>query len=76
MKYIKNGQIFEDHHDNLNPLITKVTPSITASLRFKGELNVDLNKFQTNLVPQLHFIITAMAPNTTQKKKRDRKKCY
>eukprot|EP01084_Bolivina_argentea_P064308 117306_1 len=37
---------------------------MTASLRFEGELNVDLNEFQTNLVPfpRLHFMITAMAP--------------
>merc|ERR1711972_1115287 len=34
-------------------------------------LNVDLNEFQTNLVPfpRLHFMITAMAPITTQDKK-------
>merc|ERR1719220_2520926 len=43
---------------------------MTASLRFAGELNVDLNEFQTNLVPfpRLHFMITSMAPLTTQKK--------
>merc|ERR1712056_138336 len=40
-------------------------------LRFEGELNVDLNEFQTNLVPfpRLHFMITSMAPVTTEKKK-------
>merc|ERR1712156_1049586 len=40
---------------------------MTASLRFEGELNVDLNEFQTNLVPfpRLHFMITSMAPVTT-----------
>merc|ERR1712228_225706 len=34
-----------------------------------GELNVDLNEFQTNLVPfpRLHFMITAMAPLATPK---------
>merc|ERR1719300_1976700 len=34
------------------------TPSsIAASLRFDGALNVDLNEFQTNLVPypRIHF---------------------
>merc|ERR1712154_183503 len=43
----------------------------TASLRFEGELNVDLNEFQTNLVPfpRLHFMITSMAPITTPDKK-------
>merc|ERR1719174_3174606 len=43
---------------------------MTASLRFEGELNVDLNEFQTNLVPfpRLHFMITSMAPVVTAKK--------
>jgi tubulin alpha len=43
---------------------------MTASLRFEGELNVDLNEFQTNLVPfpRLHFMITAMSPVVTAKK--------
>merc|ERR1719461_1066895 len=37
---------------------------MTASLRFDGELNVDLGEFQTNLVPfpRLHFMTTALAP--------------
>ena len=35
---------------------------MTSSLLFEGELNVDLNEFQTNLVPfpRLHFMITSM----------------
>lgn len=37
--------------NNLNRLIAQVVSSITASLRFDGSLNVDLNEFQTNLVP-------------------------
>merc|ERR1712045_831919 len=58
-------------YDNLNRLVTKTISSMTASLRFTGELNVDLNEFQTNLVPfpRLHFMITSMAPVTTKKKK-------
>jgi len=57
-------------YDNLNRLITKTISSMTASLRFEGELNVDLNEFQTNLVPfpRLHFMITAMAPILTKDK--------
>jgi tubulin alpha len=57
-------------YDNLNRLITKTISSMTASLRFEGELNVDLNEFQTNLVPfpRLHFMITAMSPVVTAKK--------
>jgi tubulin alpha len=36
---------------NLNRLIAQVISSLTASLRFNGALNVDLNEFQVNLVP-------------------------
>ena len=49
---------------NLNRLIAQVVSSITASLRFSGSLNVDLNEFQTNLVPypRIHFPLTSYAP--------------
>ena len=40
---------------NLNRLIAQVVSSITVSLRFTGSLNVDLNEFQTNLVPSVIF---------------------
>merc|ERR1712156_1336752 len=35
---------------------------MTAALRFDGELNVDMNEFQTNLVPfpRLHFMTTSL----------------
>ncbi|CAH1188337.1 unnamed protein product [Phyllotreta striolata] len=49
---------------NLNRLISQVISSITASLRFQGVLNVDLNEFQTNLVPfpRIHFPLASFAP--------------
>ena len=49
---------------NLNRLIAQVVSSITASLRFDGSLNVDLNEFQTNLVPypRIHFPLASYAP--------------
>jgi tubulin alpha len=55
---------------NINSLITKVVSSMTASLRFKGEMNVDLNEFQTNLVPfpRLHFMTTSISPVLTADK--------
>jgi tubulin alpha len=55
----------------LHRLIANGVWSMTASLHFEGDLNVDLNVFQTNLepFPRLHFMITAMPPITTQKKK-------
>merc|ERR1712092_56413 len=57
-------------YNDLNILISKVISSMTASLRFDGELNVDLGEFQTNLVPfpRLHFMTTALAPVINAKK--------
>uniref|UniRef100_A0A8R1HZW2 Tubulin alpha chain n=1 Tax=Caenorhabditis japonica TaxID=281687 RepID=A0A8R1HZW2_CAEJA len=51
-------------YSNLNRLIAQVVSSITASLRFDGALNVDLNEFQTNLVPypRIHFPLATYAP--------------
>merc|ERR1719282_761613 len=51
-------------YEKLNQVIAKVVSSMTASLRFDGELNVDLGEFQTNLVPfpRLHFMTTSLAP--------------
>ncbi|ETO00679.1 alpha-tubulin [Reticulomyxa filosa] len=50
---------------NLNKLISKVISAMTSSLRFRGELNVDLNEFQTNLVPFPPDV--SIAPNDVQK---------
>jgi len=51
-------------YHNLNRIISQVVSSITASLRFPGTLNVDINEFQTNLVPfpRVHFPLLAYAP--------------
>jgi tubulin alpha len=51
-------------YNDLNRLVALVISSITASLRFKGSLNVDINEYQTNLVPypRIHFMITSYAP--------------
>jgi len=49
---------------NLNCRISQIVSSITASLRFGGALNVELNEFQTNLVPypRIHFPLVTYAP--------------
>ena len=51
-------------YDNLNRLVAQVISSLTASLRFTGSLNVDLNEFQTNLVPypRIHFPLVSYSP--------------
>merc|ERR1711881_89210 len=58
---------------NINMMISKAISSMTASLRFDGELNVDLNEFQTNLVPfpRLHFMTTSLAPLVAKSKGSD-----
>merc|ERR1712130_180712 len=66
----RNLDIKRPSYGTINRMIAKVASSWTASLRFEGELNVDLNEYQTSLVafPRLHFMITAMAPLVTPKK--------
>ncbi|KER19036.1 hypothetical protein T265_12043 [Opisthorchis viverrini] len=60
----RNLSIDRPTYTNLNRLIGQVVSSVTASLRFQGALNVDLNEFQTNLVPypRIHFPLSSYAP--------------
>jgi len=66
----KKLDIKKPSYGNLNNIIAKVTSSMTAALRFDGELNVDMNEFQTNLVPfpRLHFMTTSLAPVISEAK--------
>ena len=59
-----NLEITRPTYTNLNRLIAQIISSITASLRFEGALNVDLNEFQTNLVPypRIHYPLATYAP--------------
>ena len=60
----RNLDVERPSYVNLNHLIAQVVSSLTTSLRFEGSLNVDLNEFQTNLVPypRIHFPLTAYSP--------------
>ena len=60
----KNLKIGRPSYSNLNKVIAQTVSSVTASLRFEGQLNVDLIEFETNLVPfpRLHFPLTSFAP--------------
>ncbi|RPB24766.1 tubulin alpha chain [Terfezia boudieri ATCC MYA-4762] len=60
----RNLDIPRPSYEHLNRLIAQVVSSITSSLRFEGSLNVDLNEFQTNLVPypRIHYPLISYAP--------------
>jgi len=69
----QNLDIKKVTYDNVNRLIAKAVSAMTASLRFDGELNIDLNEYQTNLVPfpRLHFMTTSIAPIISKAKARN-----
>ena len=60
----RNLGVERPSYQSLNRLISQAVSAITASLRFTGALNVDLNEFQTNLVPypRIHFPLVGFAP--------------
>ncbi|KAG0662742.1 alpha-tubulin [Maudiozyma exigua] len=66
----RNLDISRPSFKNLNNLVAQVVSSVTASLRFEGSLNVDLNEFQTNLVPypRIHFPLVSYAPILSKNK--------
>ncbi|KAI5474543.1 tubulin beta-1 chain [Pseudohyphozyma bogoriensis] len=51
-------------YSDLNSLIANVMSGCTTTLRFPGQLNSDLRKLGTNMVPfpRLHFFMTGFAP--------------
>jgi len=67
----RNLDIKHPSFDNINRLIAKAVSSITASMRFGGELNTNLDHFQMNLVafPRLHFMIPSMSTIIPEQKK-------
>ncbi|ELP84573.1 tubulin alpha-1 chain, putative [Entamoeba invadens IP1] len=66
----KNLGINSPSYIHLNQLIAQSMSLITASLRFEGTLNVDLNEFPTNLVPfpRNHFAMMSYSPIVTAEK--------
>lgn len=56
----RNGTAF----DGMNNLVAHMLSNLTASMRFPGQLNVDINELTTTLVPfpRLHFFSTSIAP--------------
>ena len=68
----KNLDVERPSYNNLNRIISQVVSSVTSSLRFEGSLNVDLNEFQTNLVPypRIHFPLVSYSPMVSSNKSR------
>jgi len=60
----KNLDIPRPTYTHLNRVVAQVVSSLTSSLRFEGSLNVDMNEYQTNLVPypRIHFLSCSYAP--------------
>lgn len=52
----------------MNGLVARLLTDLTASMRFAGDLNVDLNEITTNLVPfpRLHYLLSSISPLTTR----------
>ena len=51
-------------YSDINKVVAQVVSSVTASLRFNGNLNAKLNDLQTNLVPypRIHFLLPSFTP--------------
>lgn len=56
------------NYGDLNELVSRVMSGITCSLRFPGQLNSDLRKLATNLIPfpRMHFFLIGFAPLTSR----------
>lgn len=62
-------EIISPAYDDLNRLCSLIMCGLTSSLRFPGQLNLDLRKNLVNLVPnpRLHFLCPSFAPLHTRK---------
>jgi tubulin epsilon len=52
------------HYEKENSIVANVINNLTCSMRFEGDLNVDLNDITMNLVPfpKMHFLLSSLAP--------------
>ncbi|GIL43207.1 hypothetical protein Vafri_1011 [Volvox africanus] len=59
--------------DSMNSVAASLLLHMTASVRFEGPLNVDLNDITMNLVPypRMHFLLSSMSPLLPPPRERD-----
>ncbi len=52
------------HYERENSIVAHVINNLTCSMRFEGDLNVDLNEITMNMVPfpRMHFLLSSIAP--------------
>ncbi len=52
------------HYEKENSIVAHVVNNLTCSMRFEGDLNVDLNEITMNMVPypRMHFLLSSLSP--------------
>lgn len=52
------------YYEKENSIVANVINNLTCSMRFEGDLNVDLNEITMNLVPypRMHFLLSSLSP--------------
>ena len=55
-------QVSAGGFDDMNGILARVLMDLTASMRFAGDLNVDLNEITTNLVPypRMRYLMSSL----------------
>ncbi len=50
--------------EHMNTIAANLLTNLTSSMRFEGNLNIDLNEITMNLVPypKLHFLLSSLSP--------------
>lgn len=63
-EYDPNSKSEKKPFDQMNNIAANLLINLTSSIRFQGNLNIDLNEITMNLVPfpKMHFLIPAMSP--------------
>jgi tubulin epsilon len=54
----------QNHFEKENSIVANVINNMTCSMRFEGDLNVDMNEITMNLVPypKQHFLQSSLSP--------------